>query len=704
MTNLLVPAQRPQAPRPAWSLRARLLLLFLVMTTLTGLTTAAIAVASIQSGAESAQAVSQAALRRQAEAFLVQLNERGAREIDLTLSQIASQVVAVAGFAAATFEHTPSDAALWSVDDHMFLGPSGQFMNGPDDPSSAFVPNTRPLTPAVVNDLQRSAYLELLVPSLLAESPTVVAIYLGTPRDVVRYFPNIELGRVVPPDFAVTSRPWYIGALQHNDPEKPVWWTEPYADATGRGLVTTAAMPVRDTTGRVLGVVGFDVTLTDLRDRVEATRFLESGYPFIIDSSGRAIALPPQGYPDLLGREQLPDEVGVDLSGSPTGFAPVLARMAAGERGFESLTVAGRELFVAFTPLEATGWSLGSVVDAADVLAPALTLRSQVGEITQSLLLNRLIPASLVITAGVVLLGLLLTGRLVQPIRRLVEAAQRLGAGEFDIKVPADSADELGILASTFNTMAEELAGAYRSLERRVEQRTRQVRTAAEVARAATSIPNLQELLRRAVELICERFGYYHAAIFLLDESGKIAILREATGEAGAALVARGHHLPVGSPSIIGWVTANGQPRVAYDVSHDPSHLRSELLPGTRSEAAVPLQVGGRILGALDVQSLEPNAFGPEDLYILQMLADQLSAAIQNARLAERSALAAERARLISEMTTAMAGATDIERIVRTAGHFAHRALNQPEVVVRLVTSEDRAQAGESVTGSEEPT
>ncbi len=333
-----------------------------------------------------------------------------------------------------------------------------------------------------------------------------------------------------------------------------------------------------------------------------------------------------------------------------------------------------------------------------------------VNEVPQAVVyagLAGLAPFSAGLVGGAALLTVvvvtLVTNRMLRPLGALTEFAGRMSRGDWSYRVPEEREDEIGLLAAALNRMAEDLSSLYRTLEARVEERTAQVRTAAEVARAATSIPNLQELLRRAVELICERFGYYHAAIFLLDDSGRNAVLREATGEAGAALVARGHSLPVGSQSIIGWVTANNQPRVASDVSHDPMHLKNELLPGTRSEAAVPLQVGGRILGALDVQSLEPHAFSPEDLSILQMLADQLSAAIQNARLAERSALAAERARLISELTTAMSGLTDVERVLQTAGQFVHRALDQPDVVVRLVTSGDGAQPEEAAAGGQEP-
>lgn len=297
-----------------------------------------------------------------------------------------------------------------------------------------------------------------------------------------------------------------------------------------------------------------------------------------------------------------------------------------------------------------------------------------------------LILAAVVFTVVVVIVA---TNRLLRPLGPLTEFAGRISRGDWDYRVPDASQDELGILARTFNRMADDLSGMYRSLEARVEERTRQVRTASEVARAVISTPNLEDLMRRAVELIRDRFGYYHAAIFLLDDGGENAVLRAATGEVGAALIARGHTLGVGSTSIIGWVTSHNEPRVASDVSRDPIHFKSELLPGTRSEAAVPLQVGGRVLGALDVQSLEANAFNPEDLAMLQTLADQLSAAIQNARLAQTSALAADRARLITEATTQMAGVLDMNRVLETAASVLHRALGQPEIIVRLVGPAD---------------
>ncbi len=306
--------------------------------------------------------------------------------------------------------------------------------------------------------------------------------------------------------------------------------------------------------------------------------------------------------------------------------------------------------------------------------------------------LNSLLPftvTSVVLAAALSLIVIAVaTGRMLRPLARLAEFAHRISRGDWTYRVPEDRDDEIGLVSGSLNRMAEELSQIYTTLEIRVTSRTQQIRTAAEVARAVTSIPTLDDLLRQAVNLISERFGYYHVSIFLISRDGKDAVFREATGEVGQALKARGHRLAVGSQSMIGWVTANNQPRIASEVSGDPVHFRNELLPETRAELAVPLQVGGTVLGALDVQSTSGEAFQTEDLEILQTLADQLSAAIQNARLAQVSMEAAERSRLISEVTGQLSGLLDVDQVLSTAAQSLHRALGQPEIMIRLTASD----------------
>lgn len=178
------------------------------------------------------------------------------------------------------------------------------------------------------------------------------------------------------------------------------------------------------------------------------------------------------------------------------------------------------------------------------------------------------------------------------------------------------------------------------TLEQRVADRTRdlehrsmQLEAAAEVARDATTTRKLDDLLSRAVSLIRDRFGFYHAGIFLVDERSEYAVLRAATGEAGRQMLEQGHRLKVGEVGIVGHVIASGQPRIVLDVGADAVHFENPLLPETRSEMALPLWVGKQVIGALNVQSREEAAFDDDDVAVLQTMADQLAVAIENARL-----------------------------------------------------------------------
>ena len=166
--------------------------------------------------------------------------------------------------------------------------------------------------------------------------------------------------------------------------------------------------------------------------------------------------------------------------------------------------------------------------------------------------------------------------------------------------------------------------------------RSAQLEAAAQVAREAAGIRDVEQLLEETVNLVSERFGFYHTGLFLLDPAGEYAVLRAASSEGGRRMLARGHRLRVGQEGIVGHVTNTKRARVALDVGEDAVFFDNPDLPMTRSEAALPLVVGEEIVGVLDVQSTEREAFGEADLTVLQTLADQVAIAISNARLVRR--------------------------------------------------------------------
>ena len=628
------------------SIKTNVLLTLLSITIVAVFALAIIAVNSTQTQGQNAQKISSEALTTQAKEYLLQLTQSSAKENDTMLERVQKDAEQLADYTAAIFNNPQafSTRNFWEVEDHLFTAEEGQLMNGEEDISSVLIPNTRVLDNALIRDVELSAYLDLMFESILKSSQNTEAIYFATPRDMTRYYPNIGLGALVPPDFQASQRVWFTGSTLENNPGRGAWWTPVYVDATGLGLITTAAVPVYDKQQNLIGVVGFDITLKDMVANIEATRLLQTGYSFLIDKTGHAIALPDLGYQHILGRQPEESEINTDLTTSMTGFAPILANMMNGRSGVDSLVVNGEELLVAYAPLESASWSMGSVVQSKNVLRSVAILQEELEETTSSLLLTRILPVSAIILFFVILVGIMMTNRVVNPIQKLVVAAQQLQSGKWDMELPVTSNNEIGVLAQAFKAMAAQLFEMVRGLEERVQERTRdlerrssQIQVAAEISRDATSAHRLEILLNRAVELVRERFGYYHAGIFLLDAKGEYAVLQAATGEAGKAMLEANHKLKVGEVGIVGYVTAAGRPRISLDVGADAVHFKNPYLPDTRSEMALPLKVGLNVIGALDVQSEKPTAFDQDDITILQVMADQLAVAIENARLLEEA-------------------------------------------------------------------
>jgi GAF domain-containing protein len=203
------------------------------------------------------------------------------------------------------------------------------------------------------------------------------------------------------------------------------------------------------------------------------------------------------------------------------------------------------------------------------------------------------------------------------------------------------------MLGNAFNSMTGQLRALIAQLEDRVKARTQeiekqnqalthraaQLQTVSDVARQIVSAQELETLLSSITRLISERFGFYHVGMFLLDEKKENAILRAANSEGGQRMLARHHSLPVGRLGMVGFTTGTGQARIATDVGEDAVFFNNPDLPDTRSEMALPLKVGDLVIGAIDIQSTQSNAFKEDDIELFNTLADQVAIAIYNNQL-----------------------------------------------------------------------
>lgn len=180
------------------------------------------------------------------------------------------------------------------------------------------------------------------------------------------------------------------------------------------------------------------------------------------------------------------------------------------------------------------------------------------------------------------------------------------------------------------------------------QRRLEQWHVSGEIKQAISRVVDSDELLQTTADVILERFNFYYVGVFVLDATKRHAVLRAGTGEAGRRMLSDGHSLPVGGTSMIGWATLNKQARVALDVGSEAVRFNNPHLPYTRSEIALPIMLRGEVLGAMTIQSTQPNAFADEDMAILQGIANNLGIALDNARLLKQTEDTLEEVRMIN--------------------------------------------------------
>jgi GAF domain-containing protein/HAMP domain-containing protein len=360
-----------------------------------------------------------------------------------------------------------------------------------------------------------------------------------------------------------------------------------------------------------------------------------------------------------------PSIVGMDMSTLSTAKPKFWAIFAAALDGslsdgyyeWEDADGQVRDKYMSIVPVGDTRLRVAATTYIDEFFQPIVETRSQLTAIERDAR-TQLIVALVSVALAAIVSAAVLGQKFSEPIRQIIEAAARVAAGELRPLALPERDDEIGALAHAFNTMTAYVSDLVSRLETRTvemdqyitqmedsnrqnQRRAAQLEASAQVSRAAASELDPDQLLQRAVHLISQQFGHYHAAILLLDETNRWVVLHAANSEGGQRMLARGYQLPIDAQGTIGHVISTGQPRTMFKAGADAVYFDNPDLPGTLSQITLPLVARGQIIGVLDVQSALENAFDAEDEAVLSILADQIAVALDNARLykASRSAL-----------------------------------------------------------------
>jgi len=424
------------------------------------------------------------------------------------------------------------------------------------------------------------------------------------------------------------------------------------------------ALPVTNALGDFQGTLAAEVNLKFMWDLVDQLQVGETGVAYVVDKQGNLLAF---------------SDTARVLRGDNVANLPKVREFITGvkEVPFLDLTIGiqGISTVGGYAPLGTPDWAVITEMPWDEAYRNAI----------QNVIASVVILVVLAALAG--LLGLYLARRLAVPLISLTDTASRISAGEMELQATTTGTREVGALAQAFNSMTTRLRDLIDSLETRVEMRTAQVQASADVGRVVTSILDPDQLLKRVVELITERFGLYYVAAFTLDPTGQWAVLREASGPRDAAWLLKqaGHRLEITSNSMVAASIRERQARIALDVGNEAVHFSNPLLPETRSEVALPLIVGDQVLGALDVQSVQAVAFDETSTAVLQNMADQIAVALNNAAQYQLEQHHAQQTTQLLEASVELSSQTEATRLynrtVEVAANLLHAdsaALWQP--------------------------
>ena len=387
-----------------------------------------------------------------------------------------------------------------------------------------------------------------------------------------------------------------------------------YIDEGTSEPLVVVAIPVTDVFGDIQGTLVSEIDLKFMWDLVDRLKVGETGYVYVVDNEGNLIAFGDTAR--VLSGENVKQISEVkEFIENPSSAIDITVDVNS------YMGLLGEKVVGTYVPLGTPQWAVVTELPYREAYRPVV-------QVVATSLVTLLVIAFL---AG--LAGVMVARRLAVPLVDLTGTAIRIADGEIQLQAAVGGTKEIAALAAAFNTMTSQLRDLIGSLEHRVADRTKALSSVAEVSTVASTILETDKLLQQVVDLTKDRFSFYHAHIYLLNEAGDTLVLASGAGEPGRQMVAEGHSIPLAREQSLVAHAARGKTGVTVnDVTTAPDFLPNPLLPATRSELAVPMIVGEQVIGVFDVQSDVVGRFTEADIAVQTTLASQVASAVQNAR------------------------------------------------------------------------
>jgi two-component system sensor histidine kinase/response regulator len=624
-----------------FDIRMKVLLLALVLAWPPLIGASWLGLSALDQARDSAVQAASDALRAQAEANLAKRASDKARLYNTTLRGIQQQIEGVAAYTRMVMDAGPAPTNL-----------SGRVWISPDGPSSAA---ERAHAGAVARARQLTPYLGTVVRT----NPLINLGYIGLEDGGVIAFDHDIVDRLLESrPFDVRRRPWYIAAREAGR----TVWVDTYIDANSKMPVVTCATPIYDTHGQFVGVVGFDILLDTFQDDILRLDLGTGGYAFLLNSKGLVIARPEMHSARATWDE--PFETENLLQTYDPALRQVVERMVRREQGVENITYEHTGIYLAYAPIESSGWSVGMVIPQEEIERAAAEVGTGIAE-RQARLRTQVLWLVAMGLIAVPVLGALLTLLIARPLRHLQAGAQRIAAGELSHQIDITSNDELGDLGRSFNAMTTALRDKVAELEENV----RQISVLYDVSNRFKAILSLPQLLDAIPRAVCRDFGFDRAALYLVDGRHLRAVsasFGDGADEQAAEFlaVANAEHILIDGDSVEADVIRSGQAVIVSNPWNQPRVLLAKQQV-SRSESYVQVPIygrEGRVIGLLSADCYyQRRAISARDAAQLLTFASMVGLTIENTRLTND--LGRQVAQRTAELREALERAREADRL-----------------------------------------